>query len=132
MPEVATDKMSPSPPRDKHQLVYIICCWLGIGMLLPWNFFSQVNGYWMYKFRNIPNDTIQSEKQKFWGSNLALVSMAPNFTFLFINALIGHKLRYNLSHVYHVSFTSKFFNIAAYPQESTVASASTFSSSSPP
>ena len=94
MPEVATDKMSPTPPRDKHQLVYIICCWLGIGMLLPWNFFSQVNGYWMYKFRNIPNDTIQSEKQKFWGSNLALVSMAPNFTFLFINALIGHKLRY--------------------------------------
>ena len=132
MPEVATDKMSPSPPRDKHQLVYIICCWLGIGMLLPWNFFSQVNGYWMYKFRNIPNDTIQSEKQKFWGSNLALVSMAPNFTFLFINALIGHKLRYILCHVYYLHPPIKFFKIAAYPQESTVASASTSSSSSPP
>ena len=86
--------MSGTTPKDPYNFVLGLMYYLAIGTLLPWNFFINVNGYWMYKFRNIPNDTIQSEKQKFWGSNLALVSMAPNFTFLFINALIGHKLRY--------------------------------------
>ena len=81
-------------PKDKNNLVYIICYWLGIGMLLPWNFVYNVDGYWKYKFRNIANDTITSDKQKFWASDLSIVSMAPNFTFLLLNALIGHKLRY--------------------------------------
>ena len=50
--QYANDKMSTSPPpRDKHQLVYIICCWLGIGMLLQWNFFSQdLNKMFSFKF----------------------------------------------------------------------------------
>ena len=85
--------MLPSPPRDKYNLVYIICCWLGIGMLLPWNFFYNVDGYWKYKFRDLDHANVTSEKQKFWASDLSIVSMAPNFLFLGINALIGHKLR---------------------------------------
>ena len=83
-------------PKDKNNLVYIICYWLGIGMLLPWNFVYNVDGYWKYKFRNIANDTTTNDKQKFWASDLSIVSMAPNFTFLLLNALIGHKLRYGI------------------------------------
>ena len=82
--------------QDKHRLVYIICGWLGIGMLFPWNIYYNVDGYWKYKFRNVSNniswDEDTTNMQKFWGSNLSLVSMAPNFTFLLINALVGHKL----------------------------------------
>lgn len=84
--------MAPSPPSDKYNLVYIICCWLGIGMLLPWNFFYNVDGYWKYKFRDLDHANVTSEKQKFWASDLSVVSMAPNFLFLGINALIGHKM----------------------------------------
>ena len=83
-------------PKDRNNLVFIIFCWLGIGMLLPWNFFYNVDGYWKCKFRNIQNETITSDKQKFWASDLSIVSMAPNFSFLLINAVIGHKLRYIL------------------------------------
>jgi len=79
-------------PKDRNNLVFIIFCWLGIGMLLPWNFFYNVDGYWKCKFRNIQNETITSDKQKFWASDLSIVSMAPNFSFLLINAIIGHKL----------------------------------------
>ena len=82
-----------SPPRDNFNLVYIICCWLGIGMLLPWNFFYNVDGYWKYKFRDIHHENVTSEKQKFWASDLSIVSMTPNFLFLGINAFVGHKMR---------------------------------------
>ena len=81
------------PAKDKHNLVFLICCWLGVGMFLPWNIFYNVDGYWKYKFRDLQNDTVQSEKQKFWASDLSIVSMAPNFMFLFINAIVGHKLK---------------------------------------
>ena len=74
-------------PKDRNNLVFIIFCWLGIGMLLPWNFFYNVDGYWKCKFRNIQNETITSDKQKFWASDLSIVSMAPNFSFLLINAI---------------------------------------------
>ena len=88
-----TDQSEKQPTRDKYNLVFIICCWLGIGMFLPWNFFYNVDGYWKYKFRDLHNDTVQSEKQKFWASDLSIVSMAPNFLFLFINAVVGHKVK---------------------------------------
>ena len=81
-------------PKDEKNLVFIICCWLGIGMLLPWNFFYSVDGYWKFKFRNLQNDTLTTSMQRFWGSNLSIVSMTPNFTFLLLNAVFGHKLPY--------------------------------------
>ena len=79
-------------PKDKNNLVFLICCWLGIGMLLPWNFFYSVDGYWKHKFRDPENDTVTTSMQKFWGSNLSIVSMTPNFIFLLLNVIIGHKL----------------------------------------
>ena len=80
------------PPQDKKNLVFIICCWLGIGMLLPWNFFYSANGYWQHKFRDPLNETVTTSMQRFWGSNLSIVSMTPNFTFLLLNVIFGHKL----------------------------------------
>ena len=101
--------MLPSPPRDKYNLVYIICCWLGIGMLLPWNFFYNVDGYWKYKFRDLDHANVTSEKQKFWASDLSIVSMAPNFLFLGINALIGHKLRWGYNWWYIDGMNALYF-----------------------
>ena len=39
-----TAKEDPGTPPDPYRLVYIIFYWLGVGTLLPWNFFISVPG----------------------------------------------------------------------------------------
>lgn len=45
-------------PRDPYNLVYILFYYISIGTLLPWNFFINVSGYWMFKFRTVENSTV--------------------------------------------------------------------------
>jgi len=40
-------------PVDRFRLVYVVFVMLGIGTLLPWNFFISVFSYWMHKFRTV-------------------------------------------------------------------------------
>ena len=91
--KVATEDDPLVVPSDKGNIVYASCCILGISMLLPMNFYFNADGYWKYKWRNIEDEDSeqQSSLQKFWGSNISVVSMAPNFVFLFLNVLFGHK-----------------------------------------
>jgi len=95
-------------PVDRFKLVYVVFVMLGIGTLLPWNFFITVNEYWMHKYRNVPvvleasdggggNQTEggggKSEMQKNWGPQLSVASMVPNVTILILNAVFGHRFR---------------------------------------
>ena len=41
------------PPRDRFNAVYLVFYLLGMGTLLPWNFFISVNSFWDYKFRDV-------------------------------------------------------------------------------
>jgi len=85
---------------DHYNVVYIIFFYLSIGMLLPWNFFINVNGYWMYKFRSV-NETVNLHSPSFqpndlqlqFTADLAVAAMAPNVTLLILNALFGHRFR---------------------------------------
>lgn len=87
-------------PEDKFNLVYLIFGWLGIGTLLPWNFFITVTAYWDAKWQD-PNQVSggagnvieRNELQTNWGSNMAMASMIPNVTFLLLNAVFGHHFR---------------------------------------
>ena len=88
-------------PEDRFNLVYLIFGWLGIGTLLPWNFFITVNAYWDKKWSNVDqsggavfNATQESYDLKSnWGSNMAMASMIPNVTFLLLNAVFGHHFK---------------------------------------
>jgi equilibrative nucleoside transporter 1/2/3 len=108
-------------PKDPRNFVYAVFYWLGIGSLLPWNFFISVHYYWMFKFRTVEDvspvndqdavvtDTVAAvvvaagnettptrglnELQTQWSSLLAVASMVPNVLFLLLNALFGHRYR---------------------------------------
>ena len=105
-----------SAPSDPRSLVYAIFYWLGIGTLLPWNFFISVPGYWSYKWDDVPrtNGTAESpenktgdggnstdggggdeynEMQTAWNAHMAMASMVPNVTMLLLNAAFGHHFR---------------------------------------
>ena len=84
-------------PGDKFNLVYFIFGWLGIGTLLPWNFFITVTAYWDAKWESPDQsggDVLErNDLQKSWGSTMAMASMVPNVTFLLLNAIFGHHFR---------------------------------------
>ena len=85
-----------SPPKDRYWLVWIIFCLLGMGCLLPLNIFISVSDYWMYKFRDVTDDTTNGELtqlQKKWNSYNSIASMVPRVPFLLINAAFGHRFR---------------------------------------
>jgi len=97
-------------PQDKHSLVYLTFVLLGIGTLLPWNFFISVSAYWNFKYRTI-NETFDefkavkdeatnetyfptwNEMQVGWGPKVATASMVPNVTIMLLNAIFGHHFR---------------------------------------
>ena len=85
-------------PRDPYNIVYFLFYFMALGSLLPWNFFITVNGYWMYKFRTVGNNSLvqgegQNPLQLRFTSDLSVASQVPNLAFLLLNGLVGHKLK---------------------------------------
>ena len=102
--------MTANAPKDPYNFVLGLMYYLAIGTLLPWNFFINVNGYWMYKFRTVANNSsltpsaTESASSTLFGgtknslqieftSDLAIAAMIPNVTFLVLNGLFGHRFR---------------------------------------
>ena len=92
----------PPSPSDRYRLTWLMFCLLGVGCLLPWNFFISVSDYWMYKFRNVTDVTYESANttdavltplQKKWNSYLSIASMVPRVGFLLFNAAFGSTSR---------------------------------------
>ncbi|GFV89359.1 equilibrative nucleoside transporter 3 [Trichonephila clavipes] len=85
----------PSPP-DKYKIVYWTFGLLGIGTLLPWNFFITANDYWMYKFRNAINTSCidnhyKTDLQAAFTSYLALSNNVPYVIFLIICTIFNNR-----------------------------------------
>jgi hypothetical protein len=99
------DISAPAPDDPRH-FVYIIFYWLGIGTLLPWNFFISVSGYWKEKWHTVGDESVGTsfvngtnsttslnEMQTNWSSHMAVASMVPNVTLLLLNAVFGHRFK---------------------------------------
>ncbi|XP_034148236.1 equilibrative nucleoside transporter 3 [Esox lucius] len=85
-------------PGDSYCLVYMIFFLLGIGSLLPWNFFITAKHYWIYKLSN--NKTASAahgEEQRpdlsvYFESYLAIASTLPSVLCLLLNYLLVNRL----------------------------------------
>uniref|UniRef100_A0A8C6WZI8 Solute carrier family 29 member 3 n=1 Tax=Neogobius melanostomus TaxID=47308 RepID=A0A8C6WZI8_9GOBI len=74
-------------PKDSYNLVYIIFFLMGIGSLLPWNFFITAKHYWLYKLSNhsLPNNP---DEERY----LAIASTVPSVLCLILNYVLVNRL----------------------------------------
>ncbi|ELT88134.1 hypothetical protein CAPTEDRAFT_221180 [Capitella teleta] len=88
-----TTRVPEKAPVDRWNVVYLIFYLMGIGSLLPWNFFSNAKMYFLYKLRNISdtnphhwnNTKHYTDLQVMFESYLTLAAMLPNVLFMFLN-----------------------------------------------
>ncbi|XP_056147845.1 equilibrative nucleoside transporter 3 [Lampris incognitus] len=87
-------------PKDSYSLVYIIFFLMGIGSLLPWNFFITAKHYWLYKLSNNTDHTsreeLRSDLGDYFESYLAIASTVPSVLCLVLNYLLVNKLSSNV------------------------------------
>lgn len=103
-------------PAYRGGVVYGCFMLLGLGTLLPWNFFITAQTYWDYKFRDTSNnETVysqeQTELQQLYTPMQVCLSQIPNFIFLFINALFSHKLPQRLRLLVSLVLMIVFFSL---------------------
>ncbi|WAR18574.1 S29A3-like protein [Mya arenaria] len=87
-------------PKDRFHMVYFIFYLLGLGSLIPWNFFITASEYFKFKFRNttLPDDEYldpehETDLQAMFESYLTLASTAPNLLFNLITTLLISRAR---------------------------------------
>ncbi|KAM6130434.1 equilibrative nucleoside transporter 3 [Phoenicopterus ruber ruber] len=84
-------------PSDRLHGAYVIFFLLGIGSLLPWNFFITAKHYWMYKLQNCsdqagPVGQAASDLRDFFESYISIASTVPSVLCLVGNFLLVNKV----------------------------------------
>ncbi|MEQ2276809.1 hypothetical protein XENORESO_010689, partial [Xenotaenia resolanae] len=79
-------------PEDAYDLVYIIFFLMGIGSLLPWNFFITAKFYWLYKLSNSTDHSGQSSLSDYFESYLSIASAVPSVLCLVLNYFLVNRL----------------------------------------
>ncbi|GLD68543.1 netrin receptor UNC5B isoform X1 [Lates japonicus] len=84
-----------SYPEDSYCLVYIIFFLMGIGSLLPWNFFITAKHYWLYKLSNNTHhggsEDQRSDLSDYFESYLAIASTVPSVLCLILNYVLVNR-----------------------------------------
>ncbi|XP_037322349.1 equilibrative nucleoside transporter 3 [Pungitius pungitius] len=87
-------------PDDSYSLVYIIFFLMGIGSLLPWNFFITAKHYWLYKLSNSTSqgggEEQRSDLGDYFESYLAIASTVPSVLCLILNYVLVNRLSSNV------------------------------------
>ncbi|CAB1353404.1 unnamed protein product [Coregonus sp. 'balchen'] len=89
-------------PGDSYCMVYMVFFLLGIGSLLPWNFFITAKHYWTYKLSNNTDPTGHGEeprsdlsvdssgcRDQFFFGTLASVALVSGASNLFSGSVFG-------------------------------------------
>ncbi|KAM6185343.1 equilibrative nucleoside transporter 3 [Rhynchocyon petersi] len=84
-------------PEDHFNGTYIIFFILGIGSLLPWNFFVTAKEYWMFKFQNASSpatqeDNTDSDILNYFESYFAVASTVPSVLCLIANFMLVNRI----------------------------------------
>ncbi|XP_055454845.1 equilibrative nucleoside transporter 3 [Psammomys obesus] len=85
-------------PEDRFNGAYIIFFSLGIGGLLPWNFFVTAKEYWAFKLRNCSSlasgkDSEDTDILNYFESYLAVASTVPSLLCLVANFLLVNRIQ---------------------------------------
>ncbi|KAF7667368.1 hypothetical protein LDENG_00065730 [Lucifuga dentata] len=101
MPEnLCSPASTPPIPDDLYCTVYIIFFLMGIGSLLPWNFFITAKQYWLYKLSNTShvtgNEEQHSDLRDYFESYLAIASTVPSVLCLILNYVLVNRLSPNM------------------------------------
>lgn len=88
-------------PEDRFNGAYIIFFCLGIGSLLPWNFFVTAKEYWAFKLRNCSHlasgrDSEDTDILNYFESYLAVASTVPSLLCLVANFLLVNRIPVNV------------------------------------
>ncbi|XP_062256468.1 equilibrative nucleoside transporter 3 [Platichthys flesus] len=87
-------------PEDSYCLVYIIFFLMGIGSLLPWNFFITAKHYWLYKLSNNTNPSSSEDQRShlsdYFESYLVIASTVPSVLSLVLNYILVNRLSSNV------------------------------------
>ncbi|XP_007478259.1 equilibrative nucleoside transporter 3 [Monodelphis domestica] len=78
-------------PHDRYHGAYIIFFSMGIGSLLPWNFFVTAKEYWMYKLQNCSAQG-NSDIQNYFESYISIASTVPSVLCLIGNFLLVNRV----------------------------------------
>ncbi|KAM9188544.1 equilibrative nucleoside transporter 3 [Mergus octosetaceus] len=81
-------------PGDHPNGVYVIFFLLGIGSLLPWNFFITAKHYWAYKLQNCSEQAgrAPSDLRDYFESYISIASTVPSVLCLVGNFLLVNKV----------------------------------------
>ncbi|KAL3270275.1 hypothetical protein HHI36_009327 [Cryptolaemus montrouzieri] len=93
-PTIGNNKSS--QPEDPFHIIYITFFLIGVLLLLPFNFFTTANHYWMHKFRNTTSAQISVDDRTWWqiefASILVIISQTTSMCFNTFVTLIRFKL----------------------------------------
>ncbi|KAG2462450.1 S29A3 protein, partial [Polypterus senegalus] len=78
-------------PQDNFSVVYAIFFLLGVGSLLPWNFFVTAKHYWTYKL-NSGSGPSSSDFSNYFEGYLSIASTVPSVICLILNFLLVNKI----------------------------------------
>ncbi|NXM64876.1 S29A3 protein, partial [Illadopsis cleaveri] len=84
-------------PRDRWHGAYVIFFLLGIGSLLPWNFFITAKHYWRYKLQNCSDEPgsveqAASDLRDYFESYISIASTVPSVLCLIGNFLLVNRV----------------------------------------
>ncbi|XP_042674836.1 equilibrative nucleoside transporter 3 [Centrocercus urophasianus] len=92
--EPSVNRASRPKPSDHLNGAYVIFFLLGIGSLLPWNFFITAKHYWAYKLQNCSEqaEPAPSDLQDYFESYISIASTVPSVLCLVGNFLLVNRV----------------------------------------